>query len=102
MLPSMVAAEQGSQERVARRAVIIGRVQGVFFRDSARQQARMLNVKGWVRNRADGSVEVWAEGERAAVGALFDWCREGPSRASVETVLIEDAEPAWHDTFQVR
>jgi acylphosphatase len=50
-----------AQQRVARRAVIAGRVQGVWFRDSARRRAESLGVAGWARNRLDGTVEVWAQ-----------------------------------------
>jgi acylphosphatase len=70
--------------------VVRGRVQGVFFRDAAREQARLLGVSGWVRNRTDGAVEGVFEGPRAAVERLVDWCRSGPPRARVD-----DVEVAW-------
>jgi acylphosphatase len=76
-----------NQSRV--RLLIEGRVQGVFFRASAVEQATRLGVKGWVRNRRDGSVELLAEGEDTAVGALVTWCHHGPPRACVERVQVE-------------
>ena len=73
-----------------RRLRIFGQVQGVFFRAWTMQQAQLLGVKGWVRNRRDGSVEVEAFGEEAAVEALIAKCRQGPSQARVERMSVED------------
>jgi acylphosphatase len=60
-----------------------------------RQQARALGVTGWVRNRADGSVEAVVQGESAAVERMLDWARRGPPAARVDVVEIEatDGEP---------
>lgn len=66
--------------------LVTGRVQGVFFRDSCREQARAEGVGGWVRNRGDGSVEAEFEGSRPAVDRLIAWCRAGPPRARVDAV----------------
>jgi len=71
---------------VARKVVVHGRVQGVFFRDSTRQAARSRGVAGWVRICADGTVEAWFEGEADAVESMVRWCREGPRHADVEDV----------------
>ena len=65
---------------VRARAVVHGRVQGVFYRDSCRTEARRLGVRGWVRNRDDGTVEVVAEGPRDRVDQFLSWCRQGPPR----------------------
>lgn len=78
---------------IARRLVVHGRVQGVWFRDSTRREAERLDVAGWVRNRADGTVEVWAQGDAAAVAALEAWCGHGPPRADVTAVDAEDVAP---------
>jgi acylphosphatase len=75
---------------------VTGRVQGVWFRGSTEQEARRLGVHGWVRNRPDGSVEVLAEGEPAAVRALAAWCQHGPPAARVARV-VETPEPADGD-----
>jgi acylphosphatase len=95
-------SESGSQARVARRALISGRVQGVWFRDSLRRLAESLGVEGWARNRSDGSVELWAEGPADAVGKLLDYSREGPPRAEVERVDVEQASTAGLHGFEVR
>jgi acylphosphatase len=90
------------RSRTARRAVVSGRVQGVWYRDSARCTAERLGVSGWAGNRADGTVELWAEGPREGVEALLEWCRTGPPRARVEHVAVEPVAPAGIVGFQVR
>lgn len=90
-------------ERVVRvRAVVQGRVQGVFYRDSCRAQARRLGVGGWVRNRPDGTVEVVAEGTRDRVDQLLTWCHAGPPRATVTGVVVIDEVPAAERSFDIR
>ncbi|HUP30224.1 MAG TPA: acylphosphatase [Usitatibacter sp.] len=79
-------------ERVTRRMVARGRVQGVWFRESMRREAEALGVTGWVRNRADGSVEAVVQGETTAVEALLRWARQGPEEAEVDALDVEDAE----------
>ena len=66
--------------------IIHGRVQGVFFRASAVEQARASGLTGWVRNADDGSVEVVAEGDERALERLLSWCRHGPPGAEVDGV----------------
>jgi len=70
----------------AQRIFVSGRVQRVGYRDWAVRTAQRLGVKGWVRNLADGRVEMLAEGDEAALGALAEACREGPPMAVVEHV----------------
>jgi acylphosphatase len=84
------------------RAVVRGRVQGVWYRDSCRREAQRLGVSGWVRNAGDGSVVVEAEGERDAVDALLRWCHVGPRHALVTDVNVTDLEPTGAGGFQVR
>jgi acylphosphatase len=79
------------QRRVTLR--IKGRVQGVFFRESARHHASQLGVRGWVRNLPDGDVEALAEGPRDKVDELVAWCHKGPPAARVEQVLVQDEAP---------
>jgi acylphosphatase len=69
-------------------AVVTGRVQGVGFRFTTVDQARRLGVRGWVRNQADGSVEVEVEGDRAGVEALVRFLHRGPPGARVEDVAL--------------
>lgn len=78
-------------------AVVSGDVQGVGFRYSARARARELGIAGWVRNLADGSVEVEAEGEAGAVERMLAWLDRGPSGARVASVAVTET-PATHAT----
>jgi acylphosphatase len=87
---------------IARRVVVRGRVQGVFFRDSARRAAASRGVAGWVRNCPDGTVEAWFEGEPEAVESMVAWARSGPSRADVESVDVDEVEPARLSGFYIR
>jgi acylphosphatase len=73
---------------------IRGKVQGVFFRESARQEASRLGLTGWVRNRDDGSVEAVAEGEPAALEEFIRWSHRGPQAARVTDVERADGEAA--------
>jgi acylphosphatase len=84
------------------RVTVSGFVQGVWFRQSCRQQAQLLGVTGWVRNRFDGRVEIEAEGARDSVDALVRWAHQGPSRAVVAGVEVEDLDPLGEKVFTVR
>lgn len=75
--------------------LIHGRVQGVFFRDSMRLEAQRLGVRGWVKNRSDGSVEAAVHGEPAAVDAIVRWAQRGPELAHVERVEIEEDDGVY-------
>ncbi|MHC1698499.1 MAG: acylphosphatase [Geobacteraceae bacterium] len=66
-----------------------GLVQGVSFRYHTQQRAVQLKVTGWVRNLPNGAVQGCFEGDEGDVQQLIDWCREGPSRAEVESVTVE-------------
>lgn len=79
-----------------------GHVQGVFFRETTKRRALAAGVAGWVRNRADGSVEAVFEGEREAVERLVDYAREGPRGARVDWVDVEAEEPERLSGFQIR
>jgi acylphosphatase len=76
---------------VTRQIRVSGIVQGVGYRAALREQAHSLGVTGWVRNRADGSVEALAHGTPAAVEALIAWARRGPPGARVADVRISEA-----------
>lgn len=73
------------------RLVIHGRVQGVWFRESMRQKAEQLGITGWVRNRADGTVEAVVQGDDANIAAMVRWARAGPPQASVTRLDHSDA-----------
>ena len=87
--------------RVARAAVVSGRVQGVGFRWSARAQAERLGVSGHVRNLADGRVEAQFEGDADAVAAFEGWLRRGPSGARVDRVVAADREVTGARGFRI-
>ena len=87
---------------IARRAVVHGRVQGVFFRDTVRRAAQQRGVAGWAGNRADGTVEVWLEGEQDAVDSMLRVLHDGPPRAEVERVEVAEAEPQGLSGFETR
>jgi acylphosphatase len=89
-------------DAIARRVVVHGRVQGVFFRDATRREAERQGVAGWVRNCSDGTVEAWFEGGSHAVGAMLRWCREGPRHADVAGVDVSAVEVAGLGGFVVR
>lgn len=82
---------------------ISGRVQGVFFRDSARQAAHYLGLTGYVKNLMDGRVEVIAEGNKDDVDKLVEWCHKGPPDAYVSSVEIHsEAYKNEFEKFEVR
>jgi acylphosphatase len=91
-----------SGSTVRRRVVVTGRVQGVFFRDSLRDEAARRGVSGWVRNCTDGTVEGVFEGEAGAVEAAVAWCREGSPRAEVEHVEAREEPVEGLAGFEVR
>ena len=79
---------------VTRRFLVLGKVQGVYFRHSARLEAKRLGLRGAARNLQDGSVEVVAHGEAAAVGELREWLQHGPAHARVDEVRESSADDA--------
>jgi acylphosphatase len=87
---------------IARHLTIRGRVQGVFYRDWAIRVAGVLGVAGWIRNRADGSVEALAIGEPNAVDAFIARCRAGSPSARVDELLVTEAEPETTQRFERR
>jgi len=73
--------------------IVVGRVQGVCFRDTARTKALELGLRGWVRNLSTGDVEVLAEGPEAKLKTLALWCRQGPPMAKVIDLSVR-----WEDS----
>jgi acylphosphatase len=80
--------ERQTDNKARARVTVEGRVQGVFFRASAQAEANRLEVKGWVRNCPDGSVELVAEGEKIKLDDLIAWCRHGTRGAEVRNVDV--------------
>ncbi|HEX5585932.1 MAG TPA: acylphosphatase [Acidimicrobiia bacterium] len=101
-MPGLTPGSPAEPERVRARVFVTGRVQGVWFRESCREQAVALGVGGWVRNRSDGRVEAVFEGPPAAVDRLVAWCAEGPSRARVDSVEERREAPTGEPGFHVR
>ena len=85
-----------------RRVRAHGKVQGVFFRDSTREEAQNRKVSGWVRNAKDGTVEAVFEGEPDDVEALVWFVRSGPGSANVDRVDVDEEEPEGLRRFEVR
>lgn len=81
---------------LACRLVITGRVQGVGYREAMVAAARRAGVAGWVRNRADGTVEALLQGDAALVDAMIAWSRRGPPAARVIAVEVEPAATDPH------
>jgi acylphosphatase len=87
---------------IRRRVVVHGRVQGVFFRDTARRKADQRGVAGWVSNRPDGAVEAVFEGDDDAVESMVRFCEQGPRGAEVERVEVVEEEPEGLSAFRIR
>jgi len=91
-----------SEEPARAHVIVSGRVQGVWFRGTARQEALARGLSGWVRNRPDGTVEAVFEGSRRAVESMVAWCYRGPRLARVESVQVRWEEPTGEfSTFSV-
>ncbi len=87
--------------RTAVRLKIFGLVHGVFFRASMAEVAATNGVAGWVRNKADGSVEAFLEGEEAGVARVVEWARRGPPRARVDSFKLENSWPRSLRGFRI-
>ena len=80
-----------------------GRVQGVFFRDYTRREALTRDLKGWVRNMADGSVEAVFCGDASGIKSMIDWLHDGSPHAVVTSVIVKKLDPAEsYPDFQIR
>jgi acylphosphatase len=95
--PGPVSTRARAGRTIARRCVISGRVQGVYYRASARERARAAGIGGHARNLPDGSVEVLACGDEAAVLQFIEWLWIGPIAAKVTQVSCETVELPPHE-----
>jgi len=75
-------------EKARAHVIVEGRVQGVLFRHTAQETAFRLGLKGWVKNRRDGTVEALFEGDQDKVDEIIHWCHHGPSAARVKNVHV--------------
>ncbi len=89
------------ENHIAKLLRIHGRVQGVGYRESMRQQAHRLGLTGWVRNRRDGTVEALVCGHVEQVDLILDWAKQGPRFATVERVDAIEAEVAVSEEFEI-
>lgn len=80
---------------------ITGKVQGVFYRQSAKRYAEKLDLKGWIKNMDDGSVLSIIQGVDNNVEQFISWCKVGPEDAFVENVIIENIDHENFDKFQI-
>lgn len=81
---------------------VFGKVQGVFFRASTQDKASALGIVGLVKNEADGSVLIEAEGPEDKLQNLISWCRQGPPQATVEKVEYAENDLQGYDQFEVK
>lgn len=78
------------QNFLAKHILVEGHVQGVFFRKNTRQKAIEFQITGWVRNTDDDKVEIFAQGNNEDLNNFIEWCKTGPSKASVINVIINE------------
>lgn len=88
-------------EKIHRKLKITGKVQGVYYRVSAKAAAERLGIFGTVKNEPDGSVYAEAEGEKQSVLDFIDWCKSGSTNAVVEQVIVENGEIKAYTDFQI-
>ena len=81
--------------------LIKGRVQGVFYRASAKEKALNAGLTGWVRNTKSGDVEILATGTESDLSQFINWCSTGPSKARVEEVTVTDNPFISFETFEI-
>jgi len=81
--------------------LITGKVQGVFYRATAKKIANQLNIKGWIKNTKDGNVEATATGNEEQLKEFINWCKQGPENAKVEEVIVEQNQKTLFNTFEI-
>jgi acylphosphatase len=81
--------------------LIKGKVQGVFYRASAKDVAEHLCVNGWIRNTKEGGVEAVVSGDEDRVKEFIEWCKKGPKKAEVTKVLVTEKEAQSFDGFKI-
>ncbi len=87
--------------KICQHCFVSGTVQGVFYRQTTKEQALNLELTGWVRNLPDGRVEVLICGEEATVSQMIEWLKVGPPRAKVIGVEIENVIYEEHKEFEI-
>jgi acylphosphatase len=80
---------------------ISGKVHGVFFRASAKKQADLLDIKGFVRNEPTGKVYIEAEADEVSLDKFVEWCRQGPTQAKVENLKLTEGDMQHFQSFEL-
>jgi acylphosphatase len=86
---------------ITKRILVIGKVQGVGYRYSAKEKARVYGIKGWVKNLPDGNVLIEAEGSSTAMNQFINWCNMGPSMARIDSINVSEIQYQNHKEFIV-
>jgi acylphosphatase len=81
---------------------VSGKVQGVYFRDTTKKEAKKSDICGFVRNEMDGSVYIEAEGEIINLEGFMDWCKKGPAAAKVTGIQIEESAMKGFKDFEIK
>ena len=81
--------------------IVKGKVQGVYYRKTAQEKARELNITGWVKYINDGRVEIMASGDDGAIKQFIEWCKTGPQKAVVENVIVTPLSDEQFEDFKV-
>lgn len=83
------------------RLIIKGKVQGVFYRATAKDVADLIGIKGWVRNLPDNNVEITATASEEILQKFIKWCKQGPPKARVDEVIIEELDLQEFNGFRI-
>jgi acylphosphatase len=83
------------------RLLIKGKVQGVFYRATAKDVADLTGVKGWVRNLPDKNVEITATASEETLQKFISWCKQGPPKAAVDEVIVEELDLQDFNGFKI-
>ena len=83
------------------RLTIKGKVQGVFYRATAKDVADLTGVKGWVRNLPDNNVEIIATAAEETLQKFINWCKQGPPKARVDEVIVEELRAEEFNVFRI-
>lgn len=83
------------------RLIIKGKVQGVFYRAHTKEIADLIGIKGWVRNLPDNNVEIMATAADDVLKKFIGWCKQGPPRAKVDEVIVEELGPEEFNGFRI-
>lgn len=85
----------------AKHLLLEGKVQGVFYRASAKERADLLQLTGWVKNTATGNVEAVVSGAEENIAAFVEWCKSGPARAQVTKITVWDTKESNFAGFKI-